>query len=386
MVEWPVCLQRPAPDTRSPAAAAAAVRQLLDAGAGDQPLPGRGATGHRWAALRAISRWDVVVGRLVEAHLDAAAILADLDPGGPGIAPGEWWAVWAAEPPGPGVTAYPASIPATPAMGMRLPQPDGAEPRVPGAPSDGGWALRGRKAWCSGAGLATHALITAATSDGRRRLFAASLANPGVHPVPGGWQSAGMAGSDTRMIDLVGVPARAIGAPGDYLTRPGFWHGAVGVAACWLGGADAVLDPLIHAALGGRLDTHALAHLGACEAALHAAGAELDEAAIQIDSDPADTLRQARLVALRARAVVERAATEVIDRVGRALGPGPLVQDAAHARHVADLQIYLRQSHAERDLATLGELTVEAYRHQIGGPDVVREAGGTAPGARGAGR
>ncbi len=60
------------------------------------------------------------------------------------------------------------------------------------------------------------------------------------------------------------------------------------------------------------------------------------------------------------RARVEAGATEILDRVGRALGPGPMVTDAVHARRVADLPVYLRQSHAERDLATLGELAAES--------------------------
>jgi hypothetical protein len=48
----------------------------------------------------------------------------------------------------------------------------------------------------------------------------------------------------------------------------------------------------------------------------------------------------------------------VLDRVGRALGAGPLCQNAAHARRVADLTVYLRQSHAEGDLEQLGRLLV----------------------------
>jgi hypothetical protein len=49
----------------------------------------------------------------------------------------------------------------------------------------------------------------------------------------------------------------------------------------------------------------------------------------------------------------------VIDRVGRALGAGPLCLDGDHAARVADLTVYLRQSHAERDLQRLGSLTTE---------------------------
>ena len=40
--------------------------------------------------------------------------------------------------------------------------------------------------------------------------------------------------------------------------------------------------------------------------------------------------------------------------VGRALGAGPLAHDREHATRVADLTVYLRQHHGERDLAALG--------------------------------
>jgi hypothetical protein len=104
----------------------------------------------------------------------------------------------------------------------------------------------------------------------------------------------------------------------------------------------------------GRSDEHAAAHLGAVAAALQAAGEALRSAAAGVDADPRDHRQLAKLRALRVRAIVEHAATEVIDRVGRALGAGPLCGDHEHAQRVADLTVYLRQSHAERDLATLG--------------------------------
>ena len=64
-------------------------------------------------------------------------------------------------------------------------------------------------------------------------------------------------------------------------------------------------------------------------------------------------------LALRVRQVVRRAAEEVLDRSQHALGPGPLVGEAEHAARVADLQLYLRQEHAERDQAALGRHLVE---------------------------
>jgi hypothetical protein len=62
----------------------------------------------------------------------------------------------------------------------------------------------------------------------------------------------------------------------------------------------------------------------------------------------------AELIARRTRAVVETAVDETLNRTARALGPAPLCEDAEHARRVADLTVYVRQSHAERDLEQLG--------------------------------
>ena len=82
------------------------------------------------------------------------------------------------------------------------------------------------------------------------------------------------------------------------------------------------------------------------------AAAVLREAATWIDAQPDADAQQ---VAWRARLVVERAAEEVMAHAGRALGAGPFCRDAHFARAMADLPVYLRQSHAERDLAALGE-------------------------------
>jgi alkylation response protein AidB-like acyl-CoA dehydrogenase len=215
--------------------------------------------------------------------------------------------------------------------------------------------LDGTKAWCSGAGLCTHALVTARLDSGDRGLFAVDLHHDGVRPLPSTWRNTGMAESDTRSVQFSGTPAVRVGEPGDYLNRPGFWHGAIGVSACWLGGARAVAAPLYRRA-GGVHRPHLLAHLGAVDAALTAAEATLASAAGEIDADPLNRKGTAELIARRARAVVETAVDEAIHRTARALGPAPLCQDAQHARRVADLTIYVRQSHAERDLEQLGRL------------------------------
>jgi len=306
---------------------AAVVTTWLASGALELPLPGRGQTAHRWARLAALTETDVVGGRLAEAHADAVAILAELD--GPAPVPGQFWGVWAAESRDAALTAR----------------------------DDGGRTLLdGTKVWCSGAGLCSHALVTARLPSGDRGLFAVALDAHGVQPLPSSWRNAGMAESDTRSVQFTATPAVAVGRPGEYLTRPGFWHGAAGVAACWLGGARAVAAPLYARAAAETADAHTLAHLGAVDAALAAADAMLMSVASEVDADPLNRKGRAELLARRARAVVETAVDESIHRTARALGPAPLALDGAHARRVADLSIYVRQSHAERDLERLGQL------------------------------
>ena len=300
-----------------------ALRAAQAAGVLDLPLPGSGGTLARWQALAELSATDLVLGRLAEAHADALAILAEL--GGP---PSDGlWGVWASEPPNARVEARRAA---------------------------GGWVLSGRKAWCSGALVLDHALVTAWAPDGRR-LLAVDVADLPV--VADSWAAVGMAASGSVTVELHDVPALPVGGPGAYLDRPGFWHGGAGVAACWYGGALGAARLLLSAARSSPRDPHALAHLGAVDALVAALAAQLAVAAAEVDADPAGAGAQLRAVRLRSR--VEAGATEILDRVGRALGAGPLCLDPVQAQRAADLPVYLRQSHAERDLAGLGELAVE---------------------------
>jgi alkylation response protein AidB-like acyl-CoA dehydrogenase len=304
------------------------VKHWLDSGRLELPLPASGRTRERWQRLALLAEEDIVAARIAEAHADGVAILHEL--GGKPPDSGQLWGVWAAE-------SSDAVLRATDVGG-------------------GAFTLSGTKVWCSGAGFCSHALVTARLDDERRGLFAVTLIDPAVKALPSTWWNAGMAGSDTRSVQFTNAHAVVVGDPGDYLNRPGFWHGAIGVAACWLGGARRVAEPLYRCAGSESADAYSLAHLGAVDAALAAGDAMLATAAAEIDSDPFDRAGTAQLLARRARTIVEHAADEAITRTGRALGPGPLCQDGRHAQRVADLTIYIRQSHAERDLAELGRL------------------------------
>ena len=87
------------------------------------------------------------------------------------------------------------------------------------------------------------------------------------------------------------------------------------------------------------------------------ARAALAGAAADVDGGRADAAA-GELLALRVRSVVAACAERVLQRTGHALGPAPLTLDADHAARAADLTVYLRQHHAERDVARLGGLLV----------------------------
>ncbi|MFJ8752375.1 acyl-CoA dehydrogenase family protein [Streptomyces sp. NPDC102441] len=309
----------------------------VKSGAADLPLPGSGATMRRLSMLHDLGRDDLSLARLAEGHSDARAILHEL--GAPAPAPGERWGVWAAQPPGTVLSAR--------------------------HDSRAGWRLDGVKAFCSGAHSCTHALVTAETEDGHR-LFTVATDDARCSPVAGSWRAVGMAGSDTPDVRFSDVPAQPVGDVDAYLRRPGFSHGGVGVAACWLGGARGVADSLLRAARRREPDQLLSAHLGTVDVLLYGAQCVLGKAAEEIDAEPLEEGERAAVLASRARAVVADVCARVLDEVGRALGAGPLCHDAEHAQRVADLTVYIRQHHAERDLAVLGTLLAEADEGALG--------------------
>lgn len=313
--------------------------QLVDAGVDQLPLPGAGHTLARWQVLAEVAAHDLSLVKLFEGHTDALAILAELEapaPGGHRPHQQRYWATWCAEPPDARVALEADS--AAHSRSVRL---------------------RGTKAWCSGAASVTHAVLSCWNAAGEPCLAAVAMDQPAVTVTGDGWHAVGMAASASVDVRFDDADAVRVGSPGDYVGRPGFWHGGAGIAACWFGGALGIAR-MARRFSGKSSDPHRLAHLGAIDIALTAAASVLREAAGWIDAHPRE---DARRVAMRARLAIESAATEVMQQAGRAVGAGPLCRDARFARAMADLPVFLRQSHGQRDLAGLGEqvLATEAF-------------------------
>jgi alkylation response protein AidB-like acyl-CoA dehydrogenase len=220
-----------------------------------------------------------------------------------------------------------------------------------------GVRLDGRKSWCSGAGTVDHAVVTAWDEDDNQCLVAVRLDQTGVEVTGEGWHAVGMGRSDSGDVLFHEVRAEQLGRPGDYTSRPGFWHGGAGIAACWYGAALPFVSGLTEL-VARRSDPHAAVHLGAVTTSIAATRSLLRESAAWIDENP---FSDAQAVALRARSGAEHTAALVLDRAGRALGAGPLCRDGALAQRFADLPVFLRQSHAERDLAELGQISSRGH-------------------------
>ncbi|HDS1728873.1 TPA: acyl-CoA dehydrogenase [Pseudomonas putida] len=287
------------------------------------PLPGHGRTLERWRALARVAGCDLGLAKLYEGHTDALAVLAEC--GAAQHAHDGIWGMWAAEPPD-------ARAHIVARHGERV-------------------QLQGRKAWCSGALQIDRALLTAWEND-QPQLVAIELSHPSQRIQAEQWQAVGMASTASVTIEFDNSPGLAIGTPGQYLSRPGFWQGGAGIAACWYGAAEALAGYLREHCNKPRPDPHADAHLGAADAALYGARAALRECAAWIDQHPQD---DASFEVRRTRAQIEQAVEQVIQHVGRALGATPFCRSSHFARLSADLPVYLRQSHAERDLAELGQ-------------------------------
>jgi alkylation response protein AidB-like acyl-CoA dehydrogenase len=329
---------KPLPEPRTTDLLAAELRRLAQSGALDLPLPGGGDTPARWAALAALGRCDLALARLAEGHVDALAILAEAQRA---AIPDALYGVWAARSGG---------------TGARLVR-DGHELR-----------LTGTVRFCSGANLLDRALVAASAPHGEGAggwLVDVDLTAADIVRDQESWPAIGMDASESLDVTFTGLPVTGdmiIGEPGWYVGRRGFALGGGGVAAVWLGGTAGVLDSLLAVLLAApAVDEHQLAHLGALHTALSCADALLTGSARTVDAEP-DI--DAGPIAATCRAAAERAAWEMLDRVPRITGPTSLCRDRRFAQQLADLQVYVRQHHAEKDLAALGEAVLAGERHR----------------------
>jgi alkylation response protein AidB-like acyl-CoA dehydrogenase len=266
--------------------------------------------------LALVGEGNLSVGRIVEAHVNALHLMARF---GSVRDDGRLYALWVTDPPTGGLRMR--------RTGDRI-------------------ELSGAKQFCSGAGYATGALVTAQDENGDTRMLVLPLGiGERVSPLPS--PLSGMRAAVTGAVDFDGCSVSAesvLGEPGDYLREPDFSAGAWRGSAVALGGLISLVDHTVRQLqVSGRLgNPHTQARLGQIFIARETSRMWV-QAAARIAEDPlADTGYRVSTVGL-ARIAVEAACLDAMRLAQRSLGLSAMRQGSAVERICRDLATYLRQ-------------------------------------------
>lgn len=278
--------------------------------------------------LYAIGRRDLPLGRLVEGHVDAVQIVSRYGDAAQraavraaGVASGVWNADLPVE---PLVLAH--------------------------------GRLTGGKAFASGAGILSHALVSV-DAEGGRQLVLLDLAAAPPAIDRSWWRVTGMQRSETHLVrwhDHPLPPNALVGRPDDYVREPWFGGGAIRFAAVQAGGIAALVDRTRdHLAAHGRSgDPHQRGRLADLHRAAQSAADAIARAAHgwQVD-DVAGTL--ARVAA--ARVAVYAAGEAALTLAAAAVGVQAMFVEHPLAAIMSDLTVYLRQPAPDLQRDRVGE-------------------------------
>lgn len=288
------------------------------------------------AVLRALGHANLALGRLVEGHFNAAALIARY--GTPAqcmraaeaARGGQLFGVWNTE--GPDRVRL-------------VPESGGAEA--------GGLVLAGRKTFASGAGFLDCPLITALTPAEEVVMVLPRLHGRGRSDLSE-WRAHGMRASATGSHDFTGIavgPGDILGSAGDYHRQPAFSGGAWRFTAVQLGAIERLLDELrAHLGRTGRAgDPHQLARVGQAAIAAETAALWVEKASRLAEAGDAPAEPTIAYVDL-ARCAVERCGLDVLELVQRSIGLSAFMRTHPAERIARDLSTYLRQPAPDRAL------------------------------------
>jgi alkylation response protein AidB-like acyl-CoA dehydrogenase len=289
------------------------IEYLRRAGALSPPL---GRADELAALLTLVGQGNLSVGRILEAHINALRLIARY---GTPREDGRLYGLWVTDPP-------------TNFLRMRR-----TGNRI---------SLTGSKQFCSAAGHANGAVVTARDDNGDTNMLVVPLGSgEKVTPLPSPLQ--GMRAAVTGAVDFTGCEIAAdalLGEPGDYLREPEFSAGAWRGSAVASGGLVALVE---HAVMqlreSGRLDSpHTQARIGQAIIARETCRLWVQAAARIAEDSAADTSHRITTVGL-ARIAVETACLDAMRLIQRSLGLSAFRQGTPIERICRDLSTYLRQ-------------------------------------------
>ncbi len=281
--------------------------------------------------LHAIGRRDLPLGRLFEGHVDALQIVTRYGTteqarrAAQAVCDGGAFGVWNAD------------LPGDP---LRL--------------NDG--RVHGGKAFASGAGVLSHALVTV-DADGGRQLVLIDLERLPPAIDKSWWRTIGMERSQTHLVRWNAAAIDEddlIGAPGDYIREPWFSGGALRFAAVQAGGVAALMDHVRNhlVATGRAADAHQAGRL----ATLYAAAQEAANAVRLAGEAWFGANEQSRLpLVAAARAAVLASADHSLIVAQDAVGLQGMFRDHPLSGVLTDLSVYLRQPGPDAQRMRVGE-------------------------------
>ncbi|KUM12533.1 acyl-CoA dehydrogenase [Acinetobacter calcoaceticus] len=282
------------------------------------PYPASGQTYQRWQLFAQIAGFDLSLAKLFESHCDALSILNEL--GYQAEIDNQIWAVWAADG-GPAPLQIKDNF------------------------------CKGIKPWCSGAEFIHKALISYKDNEGQSQLCIVDLNHSSIRTDLSQWHAVGMHATQTARVTFENTPVKPIGQPNAYLERPGFWHGAAGVAACWYGAAVR-LAVFLHQSCQVNPSAFKKMYLGELAQQLEITKQYFQYVSVLIDKQPMlSHEREVRIL----RAQTEQCCQKAIELVGKALGARPFCEQSTFANLIADLPVFIRQSHAAFDYEQIAE-------------------------------
>jgi alkylation response protein AidB-like acyl-CoA dehydrogenase len=272
--------------------------------------------------LMLLGEASLPVARLYEAHINALQLICRYgrenlaSRAAQDSADGHLFALWVTDPPGGG--------------GLLL---------------NRDFVLAGGKAFCSGAGVATRALVTAQTVTGAQMLVVALP--PQTRTLPSKIKLGGMRAAITGSIDFQDMqiaPDDLLGAEGDYLREPVFSAGAWRSAAAALGGLSALVklhrNEILRRQREG--DPHQQARFGQVVMAYETSRLWMREAAQRacLEDDTAEAI--VAYINL-SRLAVETACLDAMRFTQRSLGLSAFMASNPAELLCRDLATYLRQ-------------------------------------------
>lgn len=308
-----------------------------------QPDGRRAPFANEWNILRAVSKADGSVGRILDGHFNGVERVSVLAPEPlrsqelQAVAAGELLlGVWGADPiPGEGPPA-------------RLVQ------------SKDGPMIEGVKTFCSGVTGLDRALVLVRGPEKGAPLVAYIGLSEGVEIDRSWYKASGMRSSESHRVVFHETPVLAVlGEPGELIREPYFSRDAVRTAVCWAGIADTAVDAALEtlAAKSGGREPDDIVSLAAGKilAAQQTMERWLRHAAHQADTDPEASLAG---FSIYLRESIAASCRTILDEAARACGSYPFATAGDLDRARRDLELFLLQHRLEPALARAGRQAI----------------------------